>query len=471
VAAMPSISRMKKLSVLGVAIATLGVSATSASADDVWLWACHGPSGEGVGNAFGSNNLTDFAGGCASQATDLDSGGLRGILAVNADGEFAYGSTASANLTVPPGTSLAALRVERRLTGSVAGVTYEAKALGGSLESASGSDVAAAEKSYNFPVTDATGGAVSFSLSCGTTTGCPAGGPAQLDFGRIGMRVIDAKAPKAAVGGFRSPASGTLELDFAASDEGLGLAYAEAGIVGQPMKREYFNTACRDLTEGGNIDLPLAAVETDGPCEKVARKTVSVDTTSVADGDQKIAWRVVDLAGNVWPAAGTEPTSFSVLNNVNLGTNTQTLNIGTSGTTTPAANNNTPNAGAGGVAGTTSQNCRSPRLSFSLSNKPMRVTKGVPVLQYGKRYRFNGRLTCVINGKRKSAPKRTRVDILNKVGSKNLEKAGTTVADNGKLTVILAYRSSRTITFRFTNSDGQRSQVSIKVLVAKKKKS
>ena len=117
---MPSISRIKKLSVLGVAIATLGVSATSASADDVWLWACHGPSGEGVGSAFGSNNLTDYAGGCAQQATDLDSGGLRGILGVNSDGEFGYGSTASANLTVPPGTSLSALRVERRLTGSVA---------------------------------------------------------------------------------------------------------------------------------------------------------------------------------------------------------------------------------------------------------------------------------------------------------------------------------------------------------------
>jgi hypothetical protein len=101
----------------------------------------------------------------------------------------------------------------------------------------------------------------------------------------------------------------------------------------------------------------------------------------------------------------------------------------------------------------------------------MRISKGVPVLQYGKRYRFNGRLTCVINGKRKSAPKRARVDILNKVGKKTYEKAGTTVRDSGKLTVILSYKSSRTITFRFTNTDGQRSTVSIKVKVEKKKKS
>ena len=69
---------------------------------------------------------------------------------------------------------------------------------------------------------------------------------------------------------------------------------------------------------------------------------------------------------------------------------------------------------------------------------------GVPVLQYGKRYRFNGRLTCVVNGKRRSAPKRTRVDMLNKVGKKTVEKAGTTIRRQGPPQVILAYPSSRT---------------------------
>ena len=68
----------------------------------------------------------------------------------------------------------------------------------------------------------------------------------------------------------------------------------------------------------------------------------------------------------------------------------------------------------------------------------------MPVLQRGKRYRFNGRLTCVINGKRRSAPKRTRIDILNTVGKRTFEKPGTTIRDKGRLTVILAYRSSRT---------------------------
>ena len=108
---------------------------------------------------------------------------------------------------------------------------------------------------------------------------------------------------------------------------------------------------------------------------------------------------------------------------------------------------------------------------MTLSQKPMRVSRGVAVLQYGKRYRFRGRLTCVINGRRVSAPKRARVDIFNTVGKKTVEKAGTTVRDKGNLTVILSYKSSRLIRFRFTSSTGQRSQVSIRIKVEKKKKS
>jgi hypothetical protein len=43
------------------------------------------------------------------------------------------------------------------------------------------------------------------------------------------------------------------------------------------------------------------------------------------------------------------------------------------------------------------------------------------------------------------------------------------VAGKGRISIILSYRSSRTIIFRFTSTDGQRSQVSIKVRVQKKK--
>ena len=104
-----------------------------------------------------------------------------------------------------------------------------------------------------------------------------------------------------------------------------------------------------------------------------------------------------------------------------------------------------------------------------LAQKPLRVSKGRPVLRAIARYRFTGRLTCVINGRRRSAPKRARIDLLNTIGKRTIEKSGSTVRTKGAFQIILAYPSSRLLTFRFTNSDGQRSQVRIRVVVQKKK--
>ena len=42
-AAMPSVGRTKQLLAVAVAATFLGVTASSASAADVWMWACHGP--------------------------------------------------------------------------------------------------------------------------------------------------------------------------------------------------------------------------------------------------------------------------------------------------------------------------------------------------------------------------------------------------------------------------------------------
>jgi hypothetical protein len=480
---MPSFSRIKKLSVLGVAVATLGVTASgaSAAANDVWIWACHGPSGQEIGNVFGSTNFAGYGGGCDA-AGDLDAGGLRGQLPVPAGASaITYGSTASANLTVPPGTQLTSLRVQRRVTGAAPNVLYTASALGGSVESVSGFNVPAEDKTFTITPGTTQGGSVMLKLECTSTAGCPATGPANLDVSSVAMKVSDTTPPHAAVGGYQSPAAGTLKLDFAASDIGSGLRSAEAWIAGAACtaslcpvsKQEFPGTNCRDLTPNdATVDMPLDAkcAFAEHPVAALAVDAAILlpdKTIGLPNGDgYTLNYRVTDWAGNEY----NESKPLSLNNNPNLGVSSQTLSIGTSGTTTPNATTNA-SAGSGGVAGASAQSCRSPRLSFSLSQKPMRISKGVPVLQYAKRYRFNGRLTCVISGKRKSAPKRARVDILNKVGKKTVEKAGTTVRDKGKLTVILAYKSSRTISFRFTNTDGQRSTVTIKVKVEKKKKS
>src|SRR4051812_32469700 len=85
-AVMPSKGRIRQLSVLGVAAAILGVTASSASAADnqIWFWACHGPDGapitltKGLGATTAySGTLTDTCGdpGGALSATLNSSGG------------------------------------------------------------------------------------------------------------------------------------------------------------------------------------------------------------------------------------------------------------------------------------------------------------------------------------------------------------------------------------------------------------
>jgi hypothetical protein len=92
----------------------------------------------------------------------------------------------------------------------------------------------------------------------------------------------------------------------------------------------------------------------------------------------------------------------------------------------------------------------------------------VPVLLSGKRYRFRGKLTCLIDGKRRSASPKTPIELLNTIGKHTYRKGGATVRDKGAITLILAYKSSRTLVFRYTNPDGRRSQVKLKIKVVKK---
>jgi hypothetical protein len=468
VAAMPSVSLIRKLTVLGVALAGLGVSTSSASASDVWLWTCHGPSGTPISDGLGQD-FANYGAGCGAQGSDLGSGGQRGTLTPDATtGAFTYNEHAAATFNVPAETTLTGVRIQRRASGVVANMKYSLTAPSNqvTLESATGADVAAADQSFTVAPSGSTGGSVGVSLACVPPTGCPTTtGPATLDVSRLGISVSDTTAPTFAVGGSRSPVAGDMVLDIRANDGGVGLRYAQAFLLQaqEPIQKSFTATNCADMTpDDAVVDLPLV-----NDCKHVDNIGITVPTAGVADGYYTLVVRVADWAGNV----GEQTSTVEVNNNVNLGKASQTLSIGTSDNTPPNVVANTNNGGKTGVAGQSSQNCTTPRLSFSLSQKPSRISKGVPVLVAGKRYRFNGRLTCVINKKRRSAPKGARVELMNKIGKKTYTKTGTTVRSDGKLTIILSYKTSRTLIFRFTNSDGKRSQVSIKVKVEKKKSS
>ena len=381
---------------------------------------------------------------------------------------------ASVRFDVPPGLALKQVDATRATTGFTGAQqagnpqNYTVTSGATTLESASLTDATPANLTGR-RVFDATGDSVTFAVKCESAinTECAAApAPVSVDIARVGLKATDNSPPSVAVGNSRSPASGELKLDVRANDVGTGLNKAEAYVNGVLVSGARFSPRQLQRAQRRRRDRRPAP----GPLGLHVRRRGRAPGQD--DGlPGRAGLRARGQGDRLRGARGVLPEHDRDPQQVDLGTNVQTLNIGTSGVQTPATQNPNTNPNSG-VAGAQAQSCSSPRLSFSLSQKPMRVSKGTP----GAPVRTSatassGRLTCVVKGKRVSAPKRTRVDIFNKVGKKTSEKAGTTVGDKGRLSIILSYPSSRTIIFRFTNSDGKRSQVSIKIKVESKKKS
>ena len=248
--------------------------------------------------------------------------------------------------------------------------------------------------------------------------------------------------------GWHSPAAGTLDLGAKAASTDAQLTEATLTVDGAPAGSFPF---CPDIPAG---------------CSS-GRAAVSFVTTNYADGVRHLVVTVHDSSGD----SAVITSDVEVWNN--RGPNcspscSAALSIGSDPTAEPpAVNPGTKNGG--GVQGANESSCKSPRLSMSLGQKPLRVSHGVPVLLKNKSYRFTGRLTCLINGKRKSAAKGARIEVRNTVGRKTVRKASGKVGNGGKITVLLKYPSSRTIEFRFTSADHKTSKVRIKVRIAQRK--
>jgi hypothetical protein len=250
-----------------------------------------------------------------------------------------------------------------------------------------------------------------------------------------------------AVGGFNSPAAGTMPLYANGRSTAARLDNATVTVDGVLVKSDAF---CDD---------PQADCYT--------KAELPWDTTLFSDGIHHITVTVTDVAGE---SGKVFDSDFEIWNHrPPAWSPTATLNIGSDPTAEPQP---APGAGGsgGGVAGASANSCTSPKLSMELAQKPLRISKRTPVLLKGKRYRFTGRLTCLINGKRHSATKGARIDVRNIVRGKTVRKSGTTVRASGKITLLLSYPSARTIEFRFTNADGKTTKVRIKILIETKKK-
>jgi hypothetical protein len=462
-----SFGTLRRLSVAALACGALFVPAQAASAanNKIVLWGCHGPAGQplgttgfvGSGANGDSNNVPSQ---CTTTITTGFADGLHATLPAGSKGgaESYWRADVSNEVKL---TNVRALRQATGFTDPFSGTPfYSASTSAQELENNSKAPLAAELNAAT------TGDWAKFSVSCPGSPSSTCAGPAVgFDISAVALTVTDPSDPHGAVGQVRSPATGKLDLKVSATDSGVGLAKSVATLDGtQAAILTFGDNTCAELSPNDStVDYPM-----DANCPAtVTDKSLPVDISKVPDGNHTLVVTVSDAAGNTSTIVNQQ---IEVDNTPIVQTKEQQLTIGNEGTTLLPGGGTGTGTGSGGVQGASDTSCNSPKLSMFLSQKPLRVSHGVPVLSYAGRYRFRGRLTCVVGGKRKSATRHTRVDLANQIGKKVYEKGGATVRDKGGITMILSYKSSRTLIFRFTNLDGKRSQVKIKITVTKKPK-
>jgi hypothetical protein len=250
-----------------------------------------------------------------------------------------------------------------------------------------------------------------------------------------------------AVGGVRDPAGGVLELTVQAVEtDGIGLRHASVSLAGTMLDTESF--AEPDCAPG--------------VCPAVGTVALTAPTYGVPDGPARLEVTVEDAAGTVTPVVDQTVT---IVNRQPTSTSTVTVSVG-AGTKKPQ----TGPSGPGGPAGPAdTSTCASPRLSMFLAQRPLRIRRGVPVLTAGRKYRFRGRLTCVIDGRRKAAKRGTLVQVRDRRKGRTIERPAARVKLGGAVLVKLAHRRSCTVVFRIRGAGGHLVSVRIPIRVVRAK--
>jgi len=259
--------------------------------------------------------------------------------------------------------------------------------------------------------------------------------------------VVDDAAPTGAVGGVRSQAAGVLTLTVFAVDGGLGLSRAAAAIDGIPLDEARFG-------DGTCVEAP--AEEAGTGCPPVSTATLDVPTTAFADGPHELTVTARDAALNV---STLIRQTVTVANTPPKHSSTVTVDVGSGRIRAPSGSNP-----GGGPVGGEEQTCAAPRLEVFLASRPLRIRKGLPVLLAGHKYRWRGKLTCRIDGKRRAAPRGTVVQLRSIVGGRVVSTRKLKVGRRGALSVRLALRSSRVLVFRFVGDDVVRVRVRVRVV-------
>jgi hypothetical protein len=254
---------------------------------------------------------------------------------------------------------------------------------------------------------------------------------------------VASAAPNAAVGGIRSPAADDLVLSVQAVSD-TGLTTAAATLNGTTVATASF---------------PPGACRSDSGAECPAVVTLTIKTKEFADGMYRLEIVVRDEAGEEFRRL----EDIEIYNNRPKSNPTVVVEIG-SGTSNP-----NPSPPGGPVRPGDAPVCRSPRLSVFLDQPPLRIRRGVPVLRAGRKYRFEGRLTCVRNGRRGPAERGTIVQVRHRLGGFTIAKPALEVGRNGRVSARLSFRSSRVLVFRVVAATGKVTRVRIPVRVVRRR--
>ena len=250
--------------------------------------------------------------------------------------------------------------------------------------------------------------------------------------------------PTGAVGGVQNPAtSGALVLDVLATttgNDGVGLSRATAEIDGVSMASMPF--------EAGACRLPEVVCP--------ATVTLNVVTLGLSDGLHQLDVLIVDeqerafVSRRIIEVDNTPPVNTPIV----------VVDIG-SGSILPS-----PPGPGGPVGPDAGPACAFPRLSMFLAQDPLRFRRGVPVLAEGRKYRFQGQLTCVVDGRRRPAARGTEVQVLHRTSKRLMRKSSLSVRGNGRLSAKLAFPSRRVVIFRVRGAGSRTVQVRIPIRTA-----
>jgi hypothetical protein len=450
--------------IVGLAGVVLALGAGAAPARPVALWGCHGPLGRPLGAAGltatqTGDGATFAAAGACESAT--------GLVASFSRPDPAAGSAASWRAAVPAQTTLQGARAVRTVVmaaapyGAGTPQRYLFSAGGAVLESINLLDVWATPPGT--VAASASGTSATVGVDCPRPAGerCVAAAPGAATIGALVLDVDDPAPPRGSVGGLRSPVRGVLGLEVNAADDGVGLAVARAIVDGAPLAQVALDARCADDLDPATPtpDAPLS-----GCAHQATRVALPLDLSGRSIGAHRLQVRVADAAGN---EADVYDGEIAVAGPDPVLTPTVTLKVGDPRPAGPG--------GAAGGAGSTSApgtvpQCLRPQLSMALDQRPLRVSHGRPVLRAKARYRFRGRLTCRAQKLRHSAARGVPIEVLNRVGRRTFGVTGATTTTGGRLTMILSYRSSRTLIFRHRSTSGT-SQVRIGITVVRKRAS